>query len=92
MASIEVPQPDEVMSSSQELMEWFFKVLTSAIDDGYITHIGKAPIKSVGEFDLEAPFDNDSQVFAIAFGDSDEEAGEIPIHVGPILYFDDYIG
>ena len=88
---IEVPAPDDVISSSKEMKEWLFKVTKTAVEDGYITHVGDAPVKSVGAFDLDEPFDEDAQVFAIQFGENEDEEGEMPIHVGPIIYLDDVI-
>ena len=48
------------------------------------------PIEELRSFEIEDPFDPESEVFAVAFGDADDlDAGELPIHVGPILYYDD---
>lgn len=87
---MEVPAPDEVISDSAEFNEWLFKVVKTAVEDGILTHVAGAPIQSVGQFEMEDTWDPDAKAFAIAFGDTDEEAGELPIQTGPILYYDDY--
>ena len=87
---MEVPMPDDVISSSAEFKEWLFKVTKQAIEDGFLTHVADVPIQSIGQFELEDPWDEDAKTFAISFGDTDEEAGELPIQIGPILYYDDY--
>jgi len=90
VSTIRVPMPDEVISSSQELAEWLLKVIAAAIDEGHLSYVGKMPIAELRSFDLEEQFDPDAEAFAIAFGtDDDIDAGELPIHVGPILYYDD---
>ena len=89
---MEVPAPDDIISSSAEFKEWIFKVVKTAIEDGVLTHVADAPIQSVGQFELEDTWDEDATAFAISFGDTDEEAGELPIQIGPILYYDDYSG
>ena len=87
---MEVPAPDDVISSSAEFKEWLFKVVKEAIEMGVLTHVADAPIQSIGQFEMEDTWDADAKSFAISFGDSDEEAGELPIQIGPILYYDDY--
>lgn len=87
---MEVPAPDDVISSSAEFKEWLFKVVKEAIEMGVLTHVADAPIQSIGQFEMEDTWDADAKSFAISFGDSDEEAGELTIQIGPILYYDDY--
>jgi hypothetical protein len=93
MATMQVPRPDAVMGSSEEFAEWLMKVVAAAIDQGHLSFIGKMPIEELRSFEIEDPFDPEAEVFAVAFGDADDlDAGELPIHVGPILYYDDQAG
>ena len=88
---MEVPAPDEVISNSAEMKEWLFKVIDRAFEEGLISHVANAPIKSVGQFGLVdlVDIDEDAQVFAVAFGDDEFESGELVITVGPIVYDED---